>query len=130
MARACALHAQGPRFKSWLAHLSVNLYLNNTMKKKHSLQEIENILRDLKPLLKEQFKVKRIGIFGSYLKGKERKSSDIDILIDFFEEPSFFKFIELEEFLTKKLGVKVDLVIKDTLKPRIKKIILQEILFL
>ncbi|MCD5396335.1 MAG: nucleotidyltransferase family protein [Candidatus Pacebacteria bacterium] len=100
------------------------------MKKKHSLQEIENILRDLKPLLKEQFKVKRIGIFGSYLKGKERKSSDIDILIDFFEEPSFFKFIELEEFLTKKLGVKVDLVIKDTLKPRIKKIILQEILFL
>jgi len=94
------------------------------------IKKIENILRELKPTLKERFKVKEIGIFGSYVKGENKKRSDLDILVEFFEEPSLFKFLELEEYLSKNLGIKVDLVMKSALKPMIGKYILQEVIYI
>ena len=94
------------------------------------LKEIKEKLKKLEPLLRERYKVKRIGIFGSYLRGEEKKRSDLDILVEFIEEPGFFDFLELENYLSKILEVKVDLVMKNTLKPLIGKHILKEVIYL
>jgi predicted nucleotidyltransferase len=91
------------------------------------LEDIKKKLVEIKPILREKYKVKEIGIFGSYVRGKQRKSSDIDILVDFEEVPDLFTFVEIEEFISKKLGIKVDLVMKSALKPYIGKIILHEV---
>jgi hypothetical protein len=71
--------------------------------------------------------VKTVGIFGSYIKGKEKEKSDLDILVEFEEPVSLLKFIELENYLSDSVGVKVDLVMKSVLKPRIGKHILKEV---
>ena len=94
-----------------------------------NVEEIKKKLEELKPSLKEKFKMKSIGIFGSYLRGEEKKGSDLDILIEFDESASLslLDFIRLEYYLGEELGVKVDLVEKSTLKPRIGKHILEEV---
>jgi hypothetical protein len=96
-----------------------------------SLQEIKAELETLKPTLNERFGVETIGVFGSYTRGEQTKKSDIDILVTFSKDAQvgFFKFLELEEFLTKKLGVKVDLVTKNALKPFIKDRVLRETVY-
>lgn len=90
-------------------------------------QKILNLLKEKLPYLKREFKVKSIALFGSYVSGKQKKKSDIDILVEFYETIDLFTFVELEEFLSEALGIKVDLVMKDTLKPRIKDRILKEV---
>lgn len=94
-----------------------------------NLEEIKKKLEELKPSLKEKFKVKNIGIFGSYLRGEEKEESDLDILVEFEKSAdlSLLDFIGLENYLSEILGVKVDLVEKCTLKPRIGKHILAEV---
>jgi len=96
---------------------------------KLQLDEIKQILSQNKPLLQRKYKVKELGIFGSYVRGENRDESDIDILVEFKEPVSLFEFMELEEFLTKLLGVKVDLVMKGGLKQRIKGKILAEAVY-
>jgi predicted nucleotidyltransferase len=93
------------------------------------LEKIKAQLEMLKPTLKEKFEVETIGVFGSYVRGEQKQGSDVDILVEFDEdaEIGFFKFLDLEEFLSRKLGVKVDLVTKNALKPYIGKRILQEV---
>jgi len=94
-----------------------------------NVEEIKKKLEELKPSLKEKFKMKSIGIFGSYLRGEEKKGSDLDILVEFDESTSLslLDFIRLENDLSEVLGVKVDMVEKSTLKPRIGKHILEEV---
>jgi len=96
------------------------------------IEEIKKKLIELKPFLKEKYKIKEIGIFGSYIKGKQKKKSDLDILIDFEDdaEIGLIEFVRIENYLSDKLGVKVDLVMKKTLKPYIGKIILEEVVYL
>jgi predicted nucleotidyltransferase len=96
------------------------------------MQDVEEIKRTLsqrKAELKKKFRVKTIGVFGSYVRGEQKRGSDVDVLVEFEDdaEIGFFKFLDLEEFLSKKLGVKVDLVMKDALKPYIGKRILEEV---
>ncbi|MFN3996147.1 MAG: nucleotidyltransferase family protein [bacterium] len=101
------------------------------MKKRiETLEEIKEILKNLKPELEKKYKIKEIGIFGSWVKGNQKKKSDIDILVDFYEKPDLFTFIEIENFLSKKLKRRVDLVLKTALKPYIGKIILKETIYL
>jgi len=80
-------------------------------------------------LIKKDYQVKKIGIFGSVAKGQQRSGSDLDILIEFSKPISFFQFIELEEFLSKILNKKVDLVSKKGLKQAIKKQVLKEVIY-
>jgi predicted nucleotidyltransferase len=94
-----------------------------------SFHYFKKTLELLKPDLKERFKVKTIGFFGSYVRGEQKNTSDLDILVDFYETISLFRFIELEDFLSQQLGVKVDLVMRDALKPRIKDSILNEAIY-
>jgi len=83
-------------------------------------------LRENKPVLEEKYGVKKLEVFGSYIRGEQKKGSDLDVLVDFSKTIDLFKYIELEEFMSKKIGVKVDPVMKDTLKPRIKDRVLKE----
>jgi hypothetical protein len=84
-------------------------------------------LRRELPKLRAGFHVQYVGLFGSYAHGTPREGSDLDVLVEFTEEPSLFEFIELENHLSAFLGVKVDLVMKGTLKPLIGRQILSEV---
>jgi uncharacterized protein len=88
---------------------------------------IKTKLAVYKPILTKKYGVKEIGIFGSYVRGEQKKGSDIDILVDFTKSISLIEFIHLENELTDLLGVKVDLVMKTALKPRIGRHILEEV---
>ncbi|HEY9205100.1 MAG TPA: nucleotidyltransferase family protein [Candidatus Methanoperedens sp.] len=99
---------------------------SETMKSK---EEILRILKKELPSLKEKFKVKSIGLFGSYAREEQTRTSDIDMLVEFDAPVGFFKFIELEDYLSEKLGAKVDLVTPDALKPLIKPQIMEEAVY-
>lgn len=94
-----------------------------------TLEEVKSILTEHKEELKEKYKVKEIGIFGSFVKGKQGRRSDIDILVEFEEAIGLFDFMDLEEYLGKLLEAKVDLVSKRALKPRIGEYILKEVVY-
>ena len=94
-----------------------------------TLEEIRDILIANMNTLKSQYKVKKIGVFGSYVRGRPKKKSDIDILVTFRGSVDFIEFLQLEEYLGILLGVKVDLVTKDALKPYIGKRILEEVVY-
>jgi len=91
-----------------------------------SLGMIKKIVARHKPILREKFNVKEIAIFGSYVRKENNKTSDVDILVDFSKAISFFRFLELEQYLKKIVGKKVDLVSRGALKPIIGKYILKE----
>ena len=100
------------------------------MNKKRELKEIGKILKVNKPLLEKRFKIKEIGLFGSRVRGEERKKSDLDILVGFYEVISLLDFVALERELSELTGEKVDLVMKSALKPRIGRNILSEVMYL
>ncbi|MHC1687854.1 MAG: nucleotidyltransferase family protein [Methanothrix sp.] len=92
-----------------------------------SLDEILQILKQNMPEITVRYKVKSMGVFGSYVRGEAKKSSDLDILVEFDQAPSLLKLIRMEDDLSERLGIKVDLVMKKTLKPRIGQRILGEV---
>jgi predicted nucleotidyltransferase len=94
------------------------------------LEEIKSILQQHKEELRAKYKVKEIGVFGSYVRGQQKKQSDIDILVEFEVVPGLLKFIELEDYLSELLGVKVDLVRKSSIREELRDTILQEVVVL
>ena len=97
------------------------------MRKNETLSTILETLHQHLPSLSTLYKVKTLGIFGSYVHQEQNAGSDLDLLVTFTETPSLLKFIELENYLADTLGVKVDLVMQDALKPRIGARILHEV---
>jgi len=97
-----------------------------------SLDRIKGILKKHEKELKEKYGIKEIGIFGSYLRGEAKEESDLDILVEFKPDAkiSLLEFVKLENYLSDLLEVKVDLVEKSALKPRIGKQILSEVIYL
>ena len=91
-------------------------------------EEVLEKLRAELPELQRRYGVRSLGLFGSVVRGEERSTSDIDILVEFDRAPTFFQFIALEDELSRLLGAKVDLVMKSALKPRIGERILAELL--
>jgi uncharacterized protein len=91
-----------------------------------SLEEILELLRQQIPALSERYGVKTLEVFGSYVRSEQKKDSDLDILITFDEDPSLLTHIALENSLSDLLGIKVDLVMKDSRKPKIGQQILRE----
>jgi uncharacterized protein len=94
-----------------------------------TLDKLKNILALHKDELKEKYKVREIGIFGSYVRAEQKKKSDVDVLVTFYETIDLFSFVELENYLSDILGIKVDLVMKDGIKPRLKERILSEAVY-
>ncbi len=96
------------------------------MARTHSLEEILQVLRQQIPVLTERYGVDSLEVFGSYVRSEQKQDSDLDILITFQEDPSLLTYISIENYLTDLLGIKVDLVMKDSLKPKIGQQILSE----
>jgi uncharacterized protein len=94
-----------------------------------TLDEIKNAIAKHRDELSKKYKVKEIGVFSSYVRGEQKKQSDLDILVEFEETAnlSLLDFIRVENYLSDVLGTKVDLVEKHTLKPRIGKHVLEEV---
>ena len=97
------------------------------------MRDVESIKRQLlqnKDELRQKFEVKTIGVFGSYVRGEQKLSSDVDILVEFQEPVGLFEFMKLENYLSDLLGVNVDLVSKKALKPHIGEHIMQEVIMI
>jgi predicted nucleotidyltransferase len=91
------------------------------------LEKIHQSLREHLPELRVRYGVRSLGLFGSYVRGEQEAGSDLDILVEYESPPTFFAFVELEDHLRELVGVKVDLVMKSALKPRIGERILSEL---
>ena len=95
-----------------------------------SIEETAEVLKKHKGELYKKYKVKEIGIFGSTIRGEQKKRSDIDILVEFEKIPDLLKFINLERYLSRLLKKKVDLVRKGAIRPELKDIILSEVSYI
>lgn len=75
-----------------------------------SLEEIKEIILEKKPELKRRFHVEKIGVFGSYARGDQKKRSDIDFLVTFDKDISLFERADLYIYLQELMGRKVDVI--------------------
>jgi len=91
---------------------------------------IEQILKSLKPTLSRKFRVKRLGLFGSYVRGQMRRSSDVDVLVEFSKSIDLLDFVALERHLSEQTGAKIDLVSLKALRPEFKDAILSEVVYI
>src|SRR3990170_3010613 len=95
--------------------------------KSSNVTEIARILREHLPELHRRHGVLSLGLFGSYMRGEQSKRSDLDILVEFDDRPlTLLQFVAIENELSDLLGLKLDLVEKETLKPAIGRRILEE----
>lgn len=90
--------------------------------------EILDFLKQHKKDLATRFAVRRIGLFGSVLRGSTGDESDVDILVE-LALPTFDHYMDLKFFLEDHLGRPVDLILADSLKPRLKPIITREVVY-
>lgn len=84
-------------------------------------------LQEMLPELKKEYPIKYMGVFGSYVRGEQSPSSDLDILVEFNGSITLLDYARLENELSDKLEIQVDLVSKTALKPRIGKRVLSEV---
>jgi len=87
-----------------------------------------DILREHEREIKKRYGVKKIGVFGSYVRGEEKETNDIDILVE-FEKPTYDNFIDLVFFLEELLRKKVDLVTPKGISPYISPVVEQEVVW-
>jgi uncharacterized protein len=92
-----------------------------------SITVIRQRLHEALPNLRTRHAVEQLWLFGSRVRCEEGTDSDLDVLVEFGEIPSLFGVIRLENELSELLGVRVDLVMKSALKPRIGEAILREV---
>ena len=94
------------------------------------LEEIMAKIKDNLPYFSDKYKVKSLGIFGSYVRGEQKKRSDLDVLVEFSEPIGLFEYIALERELGKRTGKKVDLVMKTALRPVFRESIIREVMYI
>jgi len=96
-------------------------------------RDIDSLMRRLReelPAVGRRYGVASLGIFGSYVRHEERPDSDLDVLVTFTRTPTLLEFLDLENHLSDVLGVRVDLVMENALRPRIGDRIRQELVLL
>ena len=94
-----------------------------------SLKDIKKLLKEHQAELREKYNVKELGVFGSCAKGSMSPTSDIDIVVDFYELPDLFSFLEMEGYLEKILQEKIDLIERTAIRPQLKDMILKEVVY-
>ncbi|AEK19775.1 nucleotidyltransferase family protein [Methanococcus maripaludis] len=93
-----------------------------------TLFELKKIIHENRDALIKKYKVKTLGIFGSYVRNEQKETSDIDVLVEFQENSiNFDNYMGLKYYLEDLFQKDVDLVIKDDLKVEIKNYILNEV---
>jgi hypothetical protein len=90
-------------------------------------EEVISTLEKMKGDLNAKFKVEKIGLFGSFVKGEQHQASDIDVFVEFTEEADFFDLVGLSLFLEDKLRRKVDVVTRRALNEGLRKSVLSEV---
>jgi predicted nucleotidyltransferase len=98
-------------------------------RKINSLPSLDQIMQNLRahlPQLREEYNIRYVWLFGSFVRGKQHKRSDLDVLVEFEEAPTLPKFISLEDRMGKITGLKVDLVSIKALRGEIGERILQD----
>jgi len=95
-----------------------------------TLDEISKLLEQHKPEFQKKYKLKEIGIFGSYAKGEQTENSDIDILVEFDDTPDLFAFLEFESYVEKILEIETDMVRKKALRIELRDEILGDVVYL
>jgi predicted nucleotidyltransferase len=93
------------------------------------IKEIRGIISSHMETLKGDYHVKNIGVFGSYVRNEAKGGSDIDILVEFSQPIGLIDFIRLEDYLQNLLGISVDLVAKDGIKPGLEDTIIDEVVY-
>jgi len=101
-----------------------------TSNKDYDLGSLEDNLKRLKPTLSRKFKVRRLGLFGSYVKGRTRPSSDVDVLVEFSKSIDLLDFVALEKYLADQTGAKIDLVSIKALRQEFRLAILNEVIYI
>jgi len=91
---------------------------------------IRKTIRGLKPEITTRYKVKGIGLFGSFIRQEQNETSDIDILVEFEVGADLFDLVGLAQFLEEKLKRNVDIVPKNALRAELRESVLQEIVIL
>ncbi|WP_457681496.1 nucleotidyltransferase family protein [Thermovibrio sp.] len=95
-----------------------------------SKKDVLRKLKEIKPFLRENYGVVRLGLFGSVVREESTESSDLDILISVnVESFSLIDFLTLKHLLEDLFGREVDLVMDDAIKPRLKSVILKEVVY-
>ena len=89
-----------------------------------TLDEIWLRLRAMLPDLRGRYPIASLGVFGSWVRGEQRADSDLDLLVE-FDGPIGWEIVTLEDELSRKLGVRVDLVPRQGLRPFIGRRILE-----
>ena len=92
------------------------------------LMRVLDLLKEHEQKIKDRYSVSKIGVFGSFARGEEKESSDVDVLVE-FEEPTYDNFIKLIFFLEELLDRKVDLVTTGGLSPYMKPTVEKEVLW-
>ncbi|MBF0466606.1 MAG: nucleotidyltransferase family protein [Nitrospirae bacterium] len=92
------------------------------------LNEILTAISAIRVELSERYTVRRIGVFGSSVRGEQRSDSDVDVIVE-FESPTFDNYMDLKFRLEELFGHPVDLVMADTVKQRIKAVIERETVY-
>ena len=103
---------------------------NGLRKEMKRIDKIKRVLKEHKKELLNKFKVKEIGLFGSFVRGEQKRTSDLDVLVEFKEPIGLFRFMDLEAYLKKLIKMKIDLVSKKALKPKIGEYILKEVVYI
>jgi len=91
-------------------------------------EDILNIIRKHFKYLRKEYHVGRVGVFGSFARGDITPTSDVDVLIS-FTSPIGWEIVDVKDFLEEKIGRKVDVVCAGGLKPKVKKNIMEDIIF-
>lgn len=91
-----------------------------------TLAGIRATLKKELPLLRKEYGIKKLSVFGSTVRGEAGPRSDIDLLVEFRSPIGLIKYMELEAHLSGLLSHKVDLVMRTAIKPRIGRQILKE----
>jgi predicted nucleotidyltransferase len=92
-----------------------------------NIQDLLVKLKELKPIITARYKAKEIGLFGSFVRGEQSASSDIDVLVEFEEEADLFDLMGLALQLEEELERKVDVVPRRALRPELVESVLQEV---
>jgi len=91
-----------------------------------TLDEIKDIIKQHRGLLAERYGIAVVGIFGSYVRGKQKSESDLDMLVEILRPISLLELVGAEIYLTEVLGIKVDLVPKRDVRAELRDSILKE----
>lgn len=95
-----------------------------------TLKNMRDVLVKYQDTVRKEFKAEIVGVFGSYSRNEQKKTSDVDILVRFLDGATLFDLVGLGEFVEEKLKVKADIVSERAIRPELKEKILKEVITL